>query len=474
MKISCRKSFFTEDSKQCQRCELHTTYDLEQCDTCERLRAKHMIIKEADEIWTCLSCKPELANVECSLCHVVKTIRGFKDNLGTILRKNVKRCIACHTCQICHNNFLDNPRGLSPNTTYCQSCYAQHCPKREQCEVCTQLLPRQAFCQSQLDKKDCRNKTLRCEACMYCSKCKERKRPESFQGNSSECLCCHTQHICDVCGETKDRAAFNKSQIHNAKNQHVNLRCDACMNCSKCKKRKRPESFQGHSSECVSCHTQHICDVCGETKDRAAFSESQIHNAKNQNVNLRCDACMTCSQCKQRKRPQNFNGNIHVCVQCEALAMICDSCDKQKGIQEFEPIMKRRVQEGKRIVCKECAACGFTTQDQTRYRCIGGHEGGKTLFSINDIKDAKQRGTKQHLICMKCKEKLQLTEKNMKSRKAWKCKCPNQTDTRLEHTNEKCPLKGTRPGEKRWPGCNNNVTEEDYMFWLKVCRTRKE
>ena len=248
-----------------------------------------------------------------------------------------------------------------------------------------------------------------------------------FEGASNACRRCQKTYACDVCQKRLPSENFEASQLHNYGEQNMTLRCTPCMTCSKCQKTFVAKMFEGASNACRQCQQTYACDVCQKKLPRQNFEASQLHHYGEQNMTLRCIPCMTCSTCKKTLVAKMFEGTSNACRQCQQ-TYVCAACDEMKT---------------------------------------------KTHFNADDIKNAKRRNAVHNLICIACKTVFDQTSKKINARKSWRCKCPNQSDDAFTHSSEKCPLKPSQAGQKRWPGSNNGVKESDYLIWRQITKRRK-
>ena len=72
------------------------------------------------------------------------------------------------------------------------------------------------------------------------------------------------------------------------------------------------------------------------------------------------------------------------------------------------------------------------------------------------------------MVCFDCEKRKKTLETILKKRDSWKCTCPG-TGVKRKHlmTNAKCELAPVRAGERRWPGKNNGLTQDDIAFLRK-------
>ena len=153
---------------------------------------------------------------------------------------------------------------------------------------------------------------------------------------------------------------------------------------------------------------------------------------------------------------------------------VCDACEKAKPRSEYDDNVWSHAQKhGRNLVCTSCFALGFTPKDISEYRCKNGCSRGHKQFKATSLHDHKRRGNQ--LTCLRCAEteaeegkRDAKREQDIKSRlkRGWKCTCKQ-----FVHT-EKCTLFPHRAGERRWPGKNTGVTEDDLEFLAKRQRRK--
>ena len=149
----------------------------------------------------------------------------------------------------------------------------------------------------------------------------------------------------------------------------------------------------------------------------------QHRNRSRRVTALRCSSCLSCSTCKERKKPEAFHESNRTCKYC-SVELQC------KGCLKILP---------------------------------------QSSFDANAIKNSKRIDRKSILVCLGCRARYLETDKKIKDRNAWKCTCPGQKSGRFHiASNEKCKLFPRQMGEQRWPGKNVNVSREDAELWQRV------
>ena len=120
--------------------------------------------------------------------------------------------------------------------------------------------------------------------------------------------------------------------------------------------------------------------------------------------------------------------------------------------------MENATSHGRAAVCLSCQARGFSPKDTTAYPCVNGCNYGHLKFGRDALYKYKSKGTPA--VCTPCQERLADIKKKLARRDAWKCTCH-----RHHGHAEKCPLHPQFAGERRWPGKNIGLPEDDYDFY---------
>ena len=77
-------------------------------------------------------------------------------------------------------------------------------------------------------------------------------------------------------------------------------------------------------------------------------------------------------------------------------------------------------------------------------------------------------------MCIDCSAKLDRIQTVMNSKGGLQCTCPGTGKNRVHLPgNEKCDIYPRHMGEKRWPGMNKEVTEDDLRFIDKLPKRRR-
>ena len=165
------------------------------------------------------------------------------------------------------------------------------------------------------------------------------------------------------------------------------------------------------------------------------------------------------------------------CTHCTTneTSLLCDACHEEKPGSAFdEDILKHAKARPSKRVCSACEANGLSPKDVNLYRCVGCKERGHQKFPSEALANAKRLDRNTALLCVDCHTKQQDIERILRKRESWRCTCKGPAkDRRHVYSNEKCMLYPTCSGEKRWPGKNMNVTQEQHQFLERVQKRRR-
>ena len=89
-----------------------------------------------------------------------------------------------------------------------------------------------------------------------------------------------------------------------------------------------------------------------------------------------------------------------------------------------------------------------------------------TCYVLLQLKNRTYQNTP--ITCLNCRTREARIIQKLKVRDAWKSTCKQL----LRHS-EKCKIYPTRLGERRWPGKNKGVEEDDWKFIEPVWKKRK-
>ena len=188
-----------------------------------------------------------------------------------------------------------------------------------------------------------------------------------------------------------------------------------------------------------------------------------MHKHAERDSYLRCDECHTCKVCKEWKGNDRFDQTSSICMKCIQRKRIhkCNACNIEKQISLFNPnILEHAIGHNRKAVCIKCQEKGFSPKDTQPHLCEGCGEKGHLKFSSQALKDAKKPGRSNLLLCIDCTSRRKGIEELTNKKDAWKCTCQGNHNS----SNLKCKLYPTKAGERRWPGKNKGVTEDDLEF----------
>ena len=187
------------------------------------------------------------------------------------------------------------------------------------------------------------------------------------------------------------------------------------------------------------------------------------------NRTFRCISCHICSICKKAKHPKAFDGANCFCAVCGKLqtSTKCAVCEYHTQLSTFSEKNQQQIRRGRPAVCQACETRGFSALDTKKYtcnrcQCVVGH------LLCNQIQLKNRTYQKTPITCLNCRTREERIIRKLKARGAWKCTCKQL----LGHS-EKCNLYPTRLGERRWPGKNKGVDEDDWKFIETVWKKRK-
>ena len=150
-----------------------------------------------------------------------------------------------------------------------------------------------------------------------------------------------------------------------------------------------------------------------------------------------------------------------MCLEC-ASKIPCDACKKRYPRKEWPAKMLYNQKHSKcHIVCSSCRGKGCTPQDPNLYTCQRCHEELGTARFGKDLLHNFKCHDRQKLICLACTReddaRVSRLRRQFKASKVYcKCGCPIHR--------ERCPLVPRYQGERRWPGCDADISAEDRTF----------
>ena len=231
---------------------------------------------------------------------------------------------------------------------------------------------------------------------------------------------------------------------------------------------------------CTKCNTKHNCNICGKIYPSKDFPDSQLHNKgdPDRNIFLRCTKCHTCTECNEEKDIHAFDGNSPTCRKCQKLAHrhTWDACQRQRAETAFNVnILDNARKHDRKRVCIDCCNKGMSPKDVRKYRCDECGDRGHLKFPYEARRQYIQSNGRTKIVCSDCTAKQTRIEKRLRQTKSWKCKCPG---TGLDRThnpqNIKCDLFESQMGQRRLPGGNNTVSEDEWHFVERMRKRRNK
>ena len=153
-----------------------------------------------------------------------------------------------------------------------------------------------------------------------------------------------------------------------------------------------------------------------------------------------------------------FSREKTVCKQCCYKKQKCDVCGVHYRSDLFsENSLENYIKHKTRLLCRQCIDKGYTLRETTIYRCVHGCRYGKEKFRHRQLSNYQHRGGS--LTCIDCQTREKRIQDKLNKEEAWRCTCRKP----FGHDST-CQLYPTNPNEKRWPGKNVSVPEDDWLF----------
>ena len=417
-------------------------------------------------------CQEKSQTWRCFDCHGEYPAEGFGVNAAK--EKDVfEKCVApghwlaCVACVEAHRLGLDRAGGATGTractkcektkdgiyflaaSTVCRACMLQRSFRHLQCKVCHIEKPMHEY-PLEVDRADAAiSSTIK----HICIKCVPRQQ----------------KYICTVCHLEQDRQHFSTTNLARQLKTSI-LRCNACFTCGACDVRRTDgRAFATNSKLCWRC-VDIKCDVCKLLKRKSSFPDSNVDKNRKRNSHTRCTACHTCQRCKSETDPKHFHHEGQICRSCldeeKPKVMQCRACECWHPSAQYDRrLLSHSHTDDRKLVCIGCQKLGCSPKDTRLYVCRSGCRRGHLKFQRKQLDNHKQRGST--LCCTACLERCASITKLLRSKSSWKCTCKTITNT---HT-EKCKLYPTARGERRWPGKNNEVSEDDLQWLAKHQRS---
>ena len=146
-----------------------------------------------------------------------------------------------------------------------------------------------------------------------------------------------------------------------------------------------------------------------------------------------------------------------------------------KAAANFDPsVINNAKWHGRRRVCLDCAAAGFSPRDVQTYPCAECGGKGHLKFSQSSLKNYKRPERNTTLVCNDCIARHSDIQKRLRAKGSLRCTCPGKGANRKHlPSNEKCALHPRFAGDKRWPGKNNGVSRADLDFHKRMAKRQK-
>lgn len=288
---------------------------------------------------------------------------------------------------------------------------------------------------------------------MFCTSCTKWRPFVDFPASSKkhrhrnatlECNFCLKLIECVQCKDWKA-----PTQYRTARGQTLNV-CKICLGiwCSTCEEMKGTEE---HSSQQINNHSSHGKRVCCQICTGKGLKPQDGKKPKTLKV------CETCGAPRDAfKDFRKVQGTYQaVCFSCEIVA--CKACGNKLQKSQLDPKKVNKYFNGQPVICASCHKQGCTSKDPRLHACTDcGAKWGRTKYIENQIRNFLERGGL--LVCNACREREARIRKALRAPGSWKCTC------KLPIHSEKCRLVSTSV-DRRWPGMNKGVTENDWEFW---------
>jgi hypothetical protein len=247
------------------------------------------------------------------------------------------------------------------------------------------------------------------------------------------------QHCCRICKTIHPASHWTSSVLKKHRDSTKrSLVCEACM-------LKGFTAWDITPEPCKHCKIPigHTCACC-----KGVYGHGRFNNTNLKHHRPRGDA-LRCSDCKEK-------------LQCAA-------CQKMYPKTEWTAKERKNHNSEQRspLICKRCRQRGCTAHDYKLHECMQCSQSlGAKRFDHNMLHN-HEHGGRNKVLCLLCASAITAKEQalyhnfsSMKKAKKcqWFCKC-----FKLLH-DQRCPLSPAYFGEKRWPGGDSAISEEDRKF----------
>ena len=239
---------------------------------------------------------------------------------------------------------------------------------------------------------------------------------------------------------------------------------DCTKDCSRCLEEMQRGNFEEQPS---------LLSKSGEPSAGGARGIYKICNEKTRQTGLH-----TSKKCQKIEKANNSKPGFQACMlqgrsfQSAVCRWYCDACARMKAATHFDQAILRHAKyEGRRRVCLDCTAAGFSARDIRKYPCAECGMKGHRKFARQALRNFKKPGQRAKPICADCIERYVSTRKRLRLHSSWRCTCPKKNSARVHlSSNKYCGLHTKAAEEERWPGKNNGVSREDLDFYMRFGR----
>ena len=237
-----------------------------------------------------------------------------------------------------------------------------------------------------------------------------------------------------------------------------------------------------HSTECPRLATvaaSFSAEFAKNILSCSAFPESQLHHQGDplKNCFLRCAKCHTCLECKEKKDIHAFDGLSSECRTCQKqrVRWTCDACKHELQEHDFDAnIFENAGKHNRNRVCTSCCNKGMSPKDVSKYRCDECGDHGHLKFPYETRRKYTESGGRTKIVCSDCMKRHAQLENLLRQPSSWKCKCPTTSSGKSHNPeNVRCDLFESQMGQRRWPGKNMKVSEDDWHFVERMRKRRK-
>ena len=191
----------------------------------------------------------------------------------------------------------------------------------------------------------------------------------------------------------------------------------------------------------------------------------------------RCKKCSICRSCGDYKDLRSFHQDERECSKCSKLgsSIRCEVCDKTKKADQFKQRRRRPSEKESKahMVCIACENLGYSSRDVRKYQCYGCGLQGHKRFHTYQLSHHRLRGSE--ILCIECTRRESTISEILRSHDSHRCTCAGSKNGRkARHLpwNTRCELYAENK-ETKWPGKNEGLTLEDFLFHEHVVTRRR-